>query len=605
MNIIKQIFNKNIKDFQLDIQKNEEDRSFKIPDRYRIKKTNEGDVLTCVEAPNITVKIQKGFVVSLSEAKKFPERTIFLDGAARGEPFLDNEKQIYNLDHHEGCERTFTLSTCEQAIILVRKGLNLKEKNWTIYANEPDLDTIFAIWILLNHNYLSSSDTKQYKRIIPLIRMEGVIDALGLELVDIIAFPINYFKEIKNKLDKLRQEEEKIKREGLWNKIDYVEYTHKMLNKIDHLTFEVEELKHLKSIVEIARAEITDVDSVVIFEGDLGIYELEEYLNKIYHKKPTFVILRKDKNIYTIRKADIFSPLSLDKVYERLNIFDRNVNGKNKENRWGGSSQIGGSPRLTGTALTPHQIVEICKNAFYEPIQSEVFKLFINYLFIGLIPHLLSWVIILIALFSSYFQHLVLFPMSIRIDVFYYFFFVLLVYYFYKFIKNSLHVFGFRYPIGYKWIRWIILAFIFGLMGGVWIPQQYFSNKDIYNFLFSFIFGPIITSLFYFSYIHGFMIFYFPIQRYEGKLFISKPALFTSIIYAISTFFLPFYQYKFITPYHDWMSLKIALLKIPLSFFYSLFVCFLRERSESIYTVVITHLLIHIVIVFMHSNHLI
>ena len=51
--------------------------------------------------------------------------TIFLDGAAKGEPFMDASRGIYNLDHHEGCVRSFTLSTCEQAMILIRKGLDL------------------------------------------------------------------------------------------------------------------------------------------------------------------------------------------------------------------------------------------------------------------------------------------------------------------------------------------------------------------------------------------------------------------------------------------------------------------------------------------------
>ncbi|GIX42132.1 MAG: hypothetical protein KatS3mg129_1865 [Leptospiraceae bacterium] len=600
MNIVKQIFNKNVKNFQLNIQKNQDDRTFKIPDRYRIKKGTEGDVLTCVEAPNITVKIQRGFVVSLNEAKRFPERSIFLDGAARGEPFLDNERQIYNLDHHEGCERTFTLSTCEQAIILVRKGLNLKEKNWTIYANEPDLDTILAIWVFLNHIHLSSGDSKQYKKIIPLIRMEGVIDALGLELIDIIAFPSNLFKETKNKIDKLREEEEKIKKEGLWNTINFAEYTHRILNKIDHLAFEAEDIQHLRSVVEIARAEITDEDSVVVFEGDLGIYELEEYLNKIYNKKPTFVILRKDKNTYTIRKGDMFSPLNLEKIYERLNIFDKNVNGKIKENRWGGSSQIGGSPRLTGTALTPNQIVEICKNAYYEPDKGEIFRIFIRSFFIGIIPHLLSWIFIFIALFSSYFHHLVIYPMGIKIDVFYYFFLLALVYYFYKYIIHSMHVFGFRYPVGFKWLRWVVVSIFFGIMGGIWIPYEFFLNKNFYYFLVSFIFGPVLTSILYFSYIHGIMIFYFPIQRYEGNFFLSKPSLFTSIIYTIATFIIPFYQFPFFAAYNDITSLWYALLKMPFIFFYALFLCFIRERSESIYPVIFTHLTLHILFVIFY-----
>lgn len=600
MNVFKRIFNKDAKYFQFNILAND-GHNFKIPDRYRIKKSVDGDLLTCVESPNITVKIKKNFVVSLTEAKKFPERSIFLDGAANGEPFLDNTKQIYNLDHHTGCERNFTLSTCEQALILVRKGLNLKEKNWTIYANEPDLDTIFAIWILLNHIHLSTGDSKQYRKIIPLIRLEGVIDALGLELTDIVGFPPNFYKEIKNKLDKLRLQELKFKHDGLWNQINEVEYTHRILNFIDTFAFESSDMEHLKSVVEVARAEISDDDSVVIFEGDLGIYELEEYLNKLYNKKPTIVILKKDHNTYTIRKGDMFRPIDLETIYQRLNLFDKNVDGKLKENRWGGSSQIGGSPRVTGTALTPNQIVEICKNAYYIPNRIEIIRVITNLLWIANIPNILSWFIIFIAISSSYFQNMLIIPMGIRIDIYYYFVILVLSYYSFLYLIHSPHFFGFRFPIGYKWIRWIILSIILGFLGGLWIPKEFFMNKNVYNFTISFIIGPIFTSILFFSFLHGILTFYFPVQRYEGKIFISKPTQYISFIYTLTSLLLPFYQFPFPTTYHDLTNLKYTLFRIPILYFYSVFICFTKERSESIYPVIITNIINYLLFLILYN----
>jgi len=43
---------------------------------------------------------------------------------------------VFNLDHHEGVIRRFTLSACEQAMILVLRGLDLRERPWTILANQ-------------------------------------------------------------------------------------------------------------------------------------------------------------------------------------------------------------------------------------------------------------------------------------------------------------------------------------------------------------------------------------------------------------------------------------------------------------------------------------
>ena len=94
--------------------------------------------------------IDRKLSVSEAEARAMGDRVIFLDGAGNFGPRLDNKNRFYNLDHHQGCVRPFTLATCEQALILILNGLALDEGDWTIYAHEPDLDTVLAIWALLN-----------------------------------------------------------------------------------------------------------------------------------------------------------------------------------------------------------------------------------------------------------------------------------------------------------------------------------------------------------------------------------------------------------------------------------------------------------------------
>ena len=79
-----------------------------FPDRYAVKSVGTDRVLTCLEAPNLQVVIKAGLTVTASAARKAPPGTIYLDGVAQTEPFLDHEKKVYNLDHHEGCVRTFT-----------------------------------------------------------------------------------------------------------------------------------------------------------------------------------------------------------------------------------------------------------------------------------------------------------------------------------------------------------------------------------------------------------------------------------------------------------------------------------------------------------------
>ncbi len=136
-----------------------------LPDRYRIKRDDTGAVLTCVEAPTVSVRVQHGFTVTAAAARSAAPGSVFLDGAAQGEPFLDPKREVYNLDHHEACVRSFLLATCEQAMVLVRKGLDLRKREWTVYANDADLDTVLAIWVLLNHLRLDDGSTETRARV--------------------------------------------------------------------------------------------------------------------------------------------------------------------------------------------------------------------------------------------------------------------------------------------------------------------------------------------------------------------------------------------------------------------------------------------------------
>ena len=65
---------------------------------------------------------------------------------------------------------------------------------------------------------------------------------------------------------------------------------------------------------------------------------------------------------YTLRQMDLFMPVTLEDVYQRLNFMDPTVKGRTGINRWGGSGDIGGSPRDSGTRLSPEQIVSACRD---------------------------------------------------------------------------------------------------------------------------------------------------------------------------------------------------------------------------------------------------
>ena len=335
-----------------------------LPLRYQVKEDDKGPYLTCVEASNIAVRIERGLSVSAAAARKYPKGTIFLDGAAQGPPFMDASKGVYNLDHHEDCVRAFTLSTCEQAMIVILKGLDLDDERWTVWANEPDFDTVLAIWLLLNHRRLDGDDPALRRRLMPIVRLQGVIDAHGFELDELTAFPARLQNATLETINDLRSEELELKGQGVWGTTDLLEFTHSSLRKIDELVYTPGDFEGIREVEELARVRITPHRLAVACRSEAGIYEVEEQLKEVHGDRLGLVILQKDDRTYTVRQVDPFLPINLEDVYDRLNLLDSAVSGNQ---RWGGSSDIGGSPRGAGTDLRIDEIVDICRWVFQPP----------------------------------------------------------------------------------------------------------------------------------------------------------------------------------------------------------------------------------------------
>jgi hypothetical protein len=335
-----------------------------LPQRYVVRTDDGGRYLTCVAAQNVAVRIERGKTTPAATAKRADEGTIFLDGAAEGEPFLDVAQRVYNLDHHEGCIRAFTLATCEQAFVMVRKGLDLNAGEWTVHANEPDLDTVLAIWVLLNHQRLGDADAAVRRAILPILRLEGVIDAHGFGLIEICAFPDEWLDQTKRTLERIGAREKQLKSQGKWAQTDVLDYTAETLHAIDQVVFAPGQVEDLWSVEEIARVAITDERTAIVCRSDAGIYEVEEALRKQHPDRLGVIVLQKDRGTYTLRQSDSFLPISLAELYERLNAIDPAVRSTN---RWGGSEEIGGSPRATGTSLSPQRVADVVRWVYRGP----------------------------------------------------------------------------------------------------------------------------------------------------------------------------------------------------------------------------------------------
>jgi hypothetical protein len=314
--------------------------------------------------PRVRLYVQRGLTVSEAERQSYPDQVLFLDGVYAGPPFLDNERRHYALDHHAGCVRPFTLATCEQAVVLVLMGLPLRDGIWRLYVNEPDLDATLAAWVILNHDRLLASDQEVLREVMPLVRVEGVIDAHGFDMDVLTAMPQALFQTYKQRLDQLRARELDLKQHGRWDKEEPIEYTRDLLERIDrHFLGRLrggEPPPAPESLREMAWPERR---TAVLVQSKRGIYEVEEQLKRTHGKALAVIVLDQGAGRMTLLQVDPFLRRNLADVYAALNGADPNAK-PDTGNLWGGSNEIGGSPRKSGAGLSGEQVLEIVCRVF-------------------------------------------------------------------------------------------------------------------------------------------------------------------------------------------------------------------------------------------------
>lgn len=168
------------------------------------------------------------------ESDKHPSRHIYLDGAAKG-PFYDKKRMIFSLDHHDECVRQITDSSCIQEMHLARTRV-IGALGHIIAGNDPDLDTIFAGWALMNADLLAHDD-RIFRRVQPLMIVEGNIDTYGFGFEELTGLPSDVITESRQRLNWLMREERDIKQRGRWNTIDFADFTERSLQAFDRYAF--------------------------------------------------------------------------------------------------------------------------------------------------------------------------------------------------------------------------------------------------------------------------------------------------------------------------------------------------------------------------------
>ncbi len=495
--------------------------------------------LRCREAPGLRVYLDRGYAFNEAEARRLGERVVLLDGAGQFAPTLDSKQQFYNLDHHDDCLRAFTLATCEQALILVAKGLALDKGDWSIYANEPDLDTLFALWVLLNYRRLLTLPVERRDRIVPLLRLEGAIDANGFDVAEYCGLPRELLAPARATLDRLQRRELELKQAGEWAEADLGPYVVEMLGEIDKLVYERADFDDFASVEEeYGHVEIGDDRAAVICRDAAGIFEVEKRLKRLWGDRLGIVVLEKEPGHFTLRRAASLADIDLAAAYDTLNLLDPVVDGRPPTKRWGGSDEIGGSPRPTGTGLKPREIGAALWRAYRK--RGRVAKL----KQVGLALLLSAGIAAVAGLVTILWQLLAgpaqapaeagrrLATAAVAVLVLA----LLLTLQFAH--RRQVRLFGWRRPAGKDWWLLVPAALVGAFLCGAWIDPAVGPISDWSGgakALVVVVLGlwAVAAELSWRGLSHGLLLFDFPVQRVAGRWFVSVPTLVSSALCAV------------------------------------------------------------------------
>lgn len=306
----------------------------------------------------IILHAEPGVVMSWEDFQETkPPFSIALDGYVSGQTKYSPSGPYANFNHHEDVNRLATRSTCMQIYFSIVLGLfdsfRKDGKRFAhVYVNDADQDVCLSYWLLTHPDKAAS--IKWEEPLAKFIVLEDFVDASAG------AYPFND----SDKPDSL------LKRQA-WV---FEPYTDARKERRLHL-MTGEDLKELISTVADRislfaenKGQSVEVDTQPrIIGGGPGwkmIAETSGYGRTSLYASGTSAFVgmraRSDANYtYVLGKMSPYVPFPLDEIYATLNSIEHL---ESDQNAWGGSDLIGGSPRKTGSRLSPQELEEIINN---------------------------------------------------------------------------------------------------------------------------------------------------------------------------------------------------------------------------------------------------
>lgn len=280
-----------------------------------------------------------------------PTFSIALDGYVQGPPTFSIQGPYANFNHHEGVARIATRSTCAQVYFYICLGLfdtfqQQGEPHANVFFNDVDQDVCLSCWLLRNSNKLIKLRIDNV--IFQLIMFEDILDASAG------AYPINPKRPLLRMQAWIYEPYTKARADGSIYQMSKNEMEKILWSVCDRIDSAIN--GQCVKIDLDTRFETIGGGSGWQFILEGGPYARTKLFSEGVKAYVSLVEGREGFYTYTIGKMSPFVKFPVKRIYEALNKAE---NLSSHKNCWGGSPIIGGSPRKTGSRLSPGEIEKV------------------------------------------------------------------------------------------------------------------------------------------------------------------------------------------------------------------------------------------------------
>lgn len=277
----------------------------------------------------------------------YPIGSIALDGFVSGAPEYDPSGPYLNANHHEDVDRLATLSTAQQILMFTRMGMD-KAFSFDgtfapkVFVNDCDQD-VCAAWYLLSNVSKAIHPTPALNR---FINVAGTLD------VTAGAFPYDKDMKILGELAWVFEPYTAFRASGEMARKDNAQYEsviHNVAARISrHLAGNGESVRLDTRYEEIGGGQGWTMIKEVGQDGRVGalVDGIDAYVSAQE--------LADNRWRYTVGRRSEFIPFDIPAIMNLLNEAEGAT-----DDRWGGATIIGGSPRVAGSQLTPSEVAAI------------------------------------------------------------------------------------------------------------------------------------------------------------------------------------------------------------------------------------------------------